>query len=153
MTPTNDWNGEQREFERIPQNVKLTLAHLDNTADDGQPDKALTKDISENGVCILSDIRYKVGTLFRVEISLEGWQLFLRTVLKREQDSEIKPLAAIGKVVWSQKLPGSEYIQTGVQFKQFDTEDFTAFKKYLHIIRESIREKGSSSFIQLAPGK
>ena len=137
---TNNRIPDHRQFERIPQKIKLTLVLLKDTNGNETTDNAISKDISENGVCILSDVRYQVGSLFRIEINLEGWQLFLRTVLKRDDESEIKPLTAVGKVVWSQILPGSQFIQTGVQFKEFDADDFTAFKKYLHIIRDSLRE-------------
>jgi len=138
-------NQEKRQFERIPRKVQMALSPFEETDENVVPDKAVSMDISENGVCILSDVRYQVGSLFTVEISLDGWQLFLRTVLRRDDESEIKPLTAVGRIVWSQKLPGSDAIQTGVQFTRFKPEDFKAFRKYLHIIRESLKDTTSRS--------
>lgn len=137
----NNTANEQRQFERIPGKVSLTLTQLEISAEKSAGENAVSKDITVNGVCLISEERYRVGALLNVEINLEGWQLFLRTVLKRNDESEIKPLVAVGKVVWSQKLPRSSGYQTGVQFIEIEADDFAAFKKYLHIIRESVREK------------
>jgi len=132
---------EKRHFERIPSKIHLTLTQLKVSAEKSAGKNAISKDITVNGVSLISPERYSVGALLNVEICLEGWQLFLQTVLKRNDGNEIKPLVAIGKVVWSQKLPGSSDYQTGVQFLEIEENDFAAFKKYLHIIRESVREK------------
>lgn len=136
----NKQGKDLREFERIPTKVQLSLAQIDGRIENETTDNVFSKDIAEKGVCVLSDNRYKVGSLLSVEINLEGWQKFLQTILKRDPDSIIQPLKATGKVIWSQKLPGSQYIQTGIHFIEFNADDFTAFKKYLHIIRESIKE-------------
>jgi len=139
----NEHNSKQgqREFERIPKKVSVTVHRYEHQPNAKQAGEAgVTKNIAEKGVCICVPSPYEPGTKLTLRIDLEGWQVYLRTVLSRpDNGSEIKPLTATGKVIWSQELPGEEGYEVGIQFTDIDEEHFKAFKKYLHIIRETVR--------------
>ena len=100
----------------------------------------MTKNIAEQGVCFTSPSPYADGTVLSMKIDLQGWQLFLKTVLSIIDDNtEIKPLTAVGRVMWSREVPSGEGYEIGVKFTDIFEDDYKAFTQYLHIIRESVR--------------
>ena len=131
---------EQREFERIPQKVNISLTpQKDQGLFDGH-ESTCTENISEKGICVCVPTRHETGTSLSLQIDLEGWQRYLRTVLSLPEDgAPIHPLTARGEVVWSHELPAGSGYQVGIQFTDFDEEQFSAYTKYLHIIRETVR--------------
>lgn len=139
MSTNNNSITDQRQFTRVPKSVKLALTSLTDPLTPTTINHATSTNIAENGLCLTSEQPYKVGSKFKVVINLDGWQLFLRTVLKINEDQQIKPFTATGKVIWSQKNRGQDNYQTGIKFIDIKKDDFDAFKKYLHIIRESVK--------------
>jgi hypothetical protein len=129
-----------RKYPRVPKAVHLMINRLGYPMSRADEETAVTRNIAEQGVCFTSSSPYEVGTVLSMKIDLQGWQVFLRTVLSIVDDnSEIKPLTAVGHVVWSKEMPGRGGYEVGVEFTDIFEDDYNAFKKYLHIIQESVR--------------
>ena len=130
----------QRKFPRVPKEVSLAINRLEYPMSNTPEETAVTKNIAEQGVCFTSSSPYAVGTVLSMKIDLQGWQLFLQTVLSIVDDgTDIKPLTAVGHVVWSKELPDNSGYEIGVEFTDIFADDYEAFKNYLHIIQESVR--------------
>jgi hypothetical protein len=133
-------NPGQRKYPRVPKAVNLAIKRLEYPMKKNTEETAVTRNIAEQGVCFTSPSPYPSGTVLSMKIDLKGWQVFLRTVLAIVDDgSEIKPLTAVGHVAWSKELPDSQGYEVGVEFTDIFEDDYNAFKKYLHIIQESVR--------------
>lgn len=126
----------QRKFERIPKKVNVTIDHLK----DQKKKITQTKNIAEQGVCICTESLYETGTILNLQIDLEGWQMYLRTVLSRTaNDKDIHPLTATGEVIWTHEQSDGKGYELGIQFTEIDEQDLKEFQQYLHIIRETVR--------------
>ncbi len=134
-------NPVYREYERIPKKVNVTLLQPDSDLSrENKGKKAFTENIAEKGICVCVPASMETGTTLSLRIDLEGWQKYLRTVLSLpENESDISPLTVRGEVIWAHELPDNEGYQVGIQFKDFDEKLFKAYRKYLHIIRETVR--------------
>lgn len=129
-------NQGQRNFERIPRKVNVRI----NLFNDQESKATVTKNITERGVCICSDELYETGAVLKLQIDLEGWQVYLRTVLSRtDNGTDIHPLSATGEVIWSHEQSDGKGYEVGIQFTEIDEQTFKAFQQYLHIIRETVR--------------
>ncbi len=130
----------QRKYPRVPKAVSLVINRLEYPISRSEEETAVTRNIAEQGVCFTSSTPYEADTVLSMKIDLQGWQVFLRTVLSIVDDSsEIKPLTAVGRVVWSKEMPGNGGYEVGVDFTDISEDDYHAFKQYLHIIQESVR--------------
>jgi len=96
---------ERRKFPRVEIDV---LVNYDINA------KARSKDISENGICLITGKALEVGS-------------FLNIVFSIEKDDEIK---AIGKVKWTREVSAKQY-ENGLEFWHIDKIDENKIKKYV----------------------
>jgi hypothetical protein len=92
-----------------------------------------TSNVSETGLCFITDELFKNGTILQLVVELIGWQHYLRTTAAIvDAESVAKPLTAVAEVVWSKKMDeAGEQYAVGVQFKDIYEDDLQAFKTYL----------------------
>lgn len=97
---------ERRRFPRI--NVRLPLQFKDVQRPIETYSGTLTKDISEGGVRFISG---------------EFLSIFTRLLLEVSVPSFSRPIKAISKVAWIQKIPRSNQYNVGVKFMDVTEED------------------------------
>ena len=123
----------RREAPRFDKQVKLKIGKLQYPMTDVKMKIGYTSNVSETGLCFITDELFKNGTIVQLVVDLVGWQHYLRsTAAIIDIQSASKPLTAVAEVVWSKKLAeGEEKYVVGVQFKDIYEDDLKAFKKYL----------------------
>ena len=108
---------ERRQFIRIRSRLTTLIKHLDT----GKVRRALTKDISAGGVCLVTEELLKPGTTLGLQMKLP--------------DRET-PIMFTAEVVWSLPVgePGKSYenptAETGLQFVSIDPKDQALLKQY-----------------------
>ena len=97
---------ERRKFPRI--NARIPLQFKDIQRPIETYAGSLTKDISENGVCFTSNDFLSIFTRLLLEISVPSFS---------------RPVKAISKVAWIQKVPRSSQYNVGLQFMDMTEDD------------------------------
>jgi len=97
---------ERRVFPRV--NARLPLQFKDIQRPIEASSGALTRDISGGGARFLSNDFISIFTRIMLEVSLPSFS---------------RPVKAISKVAWIQKLPSSSQYDVGVQFLDMTDED------------------------------
>ena len=111
---------EQRRFIRIQSRLMTFIKHLDT----GKVRRALTRDVSAAGVCLVTEELLTPGTRLGIEIKLP--------------DREA-PITFTGEVVWSKPIGGSgksyenPTAETGVKFVAIDPKDQKLVMLYARI--------------------
>jgi len=110
-------NTEKREFPRLSFNVELKYKALNSPSPN--PQKAVHKNISAGGLCIMILEEVKIGTLLNLEIFLPN---------------EDRPIIAKGKVVWVEELTISStenYVSydCGVEFVDMSPQDIESINR------------------------
>ncbi|MCI5140250.1 MAG: PilZ domain-containing protein [Candidatus Electrothrix sp. ATG1] len=123
----------RREAPRLDKQVKLKIGELQYPMTDVEMKIGYTNNVSETGLCFVTNELFKNGTIVQLVVDLVGWQHYLRsTAAIIDVQAASKPLTAVAEVVWSKKIvDGNEKYAVGVQFKDIYEDDLQAFKKYL----------------------
>ena len=97
---------DKRRHKRVQYNLPIQYKNLRKSSD--LPIGALTKDISQGGVCFKSSEFISLACRMVVEISLP---------------TNPKPIKAISKVAWIRKLSAGDQYELGNQFLDMTRED------------------------------
>lgn len=101
---------ERRKNKRISSKRPLQYQHANRVY------HTLTKDISIGGVKMLSSHFLPIACRMLFGLSLK-------------EDQE--PIQTMGEVAWTEKLPHSEQYNTGVAFKELNTQTMAALNSFL----------------------
>ena len=77
---------------------------------------AITKNISEGGICFVTWDKFEPDVLLRVELYIPGRD---------------RPIKALVKVIWTKKRKSRVGYNTGVSFRKVEKEDRNALTRYL----------------------
>lgn len=126
---------DKRRFLRVPKETAVTVNRLVYPLTDTAAEPAITKNMSEKGICFTATTLYHPNTLLNLKIELRGWQQHLHNVSSIIDASSLtKPLTAIAEVMWSREVPESQECEVGVYFKDIYEDEYQAFIKYLELI-------------------
>jgi hypothetical protein len=131
MTPT-DRSNEKRQFDRIPEDVSVTIKKIAYPLRDEPTVKALGKNISAGGICFAVPQPFDPGDLLSLEINLTGWQRHKSSYAAVIDDElALAPLTAVAKVAWCRAQADTRHYEIGVIFENIYEDDYEALKKYL----------------------
>ena len=127
-----DRNDDKRAYARIPSEVTVETAVLTYPLDKTGGDQGLSKNISPDGICVITPKAYTKGDILSLKIDLPGWQRYKRNVTAIVDDAEAAaPLTAVVEVMWCQPRPGSGSYEIGVKFRDIYADDHAALIHYL----------------------
>ncbi len=110
---------EQRRQKRIQQENKVTVHIVDNQADvsAASPFLALTKDLSLEGVKIITENKIPEGTLVKIELTLDKSRKFIRLN---------------GRVKWLRSLYDEEVYELGIEYVDLQPRKIIALLEHLY---------------------
>lgn len=110
---------EQRRQKRIKQENKVTVHIIDDQADvpAASPFLALTKDLSLEGVKIITEKRIPEGTLVKIELALEKSRKLIRLN---------------GRVKWSRSLYDEEVYELGIEYVDVQPRKIISLLEHLY---------------------
>jgi len=126
---------ERREHVRIEMSdiVKCFKTSLPGDTNTGT-DTAKSKNVSAGGILIESSVKYSVGDVLRLEISLPGWADFKGGVLslfKKKSNEDGEALQVVGRVVRVETVSDSIFF-VGICYTDIAKADQKAVEKYIH---------------------
>ena len=126
-TPPN-----QRQFERIPETVAITVRKIVYPMTDEAAVAAVGKNISAGGICFTVPRAYEPGDLLSLQINLTGWQRHKQSYAAVIDDElALAPLTVVAKVAWCHAQTDQGGYEIGGVFENVYEDDFRALKQYL----------------------
>ena len=123
---------EKRQFQRIPENVTVTVKKIAYPMAEDPAVEGIGKNISAGGICFAVSRPYESGDLLSLEIYLTGWQRYKSSYAAViDDDVALAPLTAVVKVAWCRPLANAQRHEIGVTFENIYADDYNALKKYL----------------------
>jgi hypothetical protein len=122
---------ERRKYPRISRDVDIEVARLSYPLTSIQAEKALSKDIGGNGICLTKSKPYEPDTVVSLKINIVGWESFKRPFSKLVNLSSTDTLTAVGKVVWCKETAYGAGFEVGVRFIDIYEDDYKALMRYL----------------------
>ncbi len=107
---------EKRKFARLDLALSVSYAVRDGGRIVHDPREALSSDISEGGLRLMTPTALAAGTEVDLHITLEG--------------REDQPLQAVGEVVWQNRLSATSF-ETGVTIREMPTKDRSRFMEFV----------------------
>lgn len=101
----------------VEREIKILQAASANEISPRMAEKALIKNLSGGGLCIVSTIQIKKGTVIEADVLLrtDGLEKFRAYIL----------------AVWSRESAEPGYFETGAQFLGMKQEDSTGLERYI----------------------
>jgi|GEM_PF-6243395 hypothetical protein len=101
----------------VEREIKILQAAAANEISPEIPEKAFIKNLSGGGLCIVSGIRIKKGTVIEADVMLrtEGLEKFRAYIM----------------AVWSRESEETGCFETGAQFLGMKQEDATVLERYI----------------------
>jgi c-di-GMP-binding flagellar brake protein YcgR len=121
-------SSERRIYQRIPMGATVGFQELTFTREP-EPSTSVYGDISGGGLLLNSPRELPLETLLKLEIRVPGWGKH-QSRFGPVQDSDIRPLVAVGKVVRVEHLESGEY-ELGVKFLNVYPDDQAALLKFI----------------------
>ncbi|MBI2342919.1 MAG: PilZ domain-containing protein [Deltaproteobacteria bacterium] len=107
---------EKRKFARLDLALSVSYVPLGAHQPPQDPREALSSDISQGGLRLMTPTALPVGTELELQITLEG--------------NEHAPIVATGEVVWQNKLSPTSF-ETGVTIQTMPTADRSRFMQFV----------------------
>lgn len=101
----------------VEREIKILQAAAANDISPEVPKKVYTKNISNGGMCLISDGRIKEGTIIEADV-------LLRT-------DGLEKFRAYMMAVWSRAFDGEGCFETGAQFLAMKEADSARLEKYI----------------------
>lgn len=115
--PMNEMSADnRRKFARLDLALTVSYRVTDEHGTEHDPREALSSDISESGLRLMTPTAIETGSEIDVEI-----------MIGEDNDN---PIAATGEVVWQNKLGSASY-ETGVIIRSMPTEDRSRFMQFV----------------------
>ncbi|MFH1379368.1 MAG: PilZ domain-containing protein [bacterium] len=92
--------------------------------------------ISKNGLLMIADEFYEVGTLLDLSLYMGRWQKYSNDFFKFDQSSVSKPLVCAGKISRIYQIENEKRFYIGVTFTNIDLNEWEAFGRYLMDLKE-----------------
>ncbi len=109
-------NDNRRKFARLDLALTVSYAVKGETGAVHDPREALSSDISEGGIRLMTPGPLQMGSLLDLQITLAG--------------HEDQPIFASGEVVWQNKL-GATSFETGVTIRTMPEKDRSRFMQFV----------------------
>lgn len=131
MATMTNRNDDKRAYTRIPSEATVETTLLTYPLDAADGEQGLSKNISVEGICIITPKAFANGDILSLKIDLPGWQRYKRNITAIVDDTEAAaPLTAVVEVVWCQPSSSRGY-ELGVKFRDIYSDDHEALKNYL----------------------
>lgn len=120
----NDNAANRRRFPRLKEACEIRFRQVEGEGLAGERVETLTRDISQGGVCFLTDQELSPGVILAVELSIAGFE---------------SDIVALGRSVWSDPVDGGRY-EIGLEFWWVGWSESGAQRAIADHIRDALTE-------------
>ena len=130
MTDNNE-TANQRECTRVPRDVHIEIKKLEYPLTRTEPDKGITLNIAERGICFTATNEYAEGDILSLDMTLIGWNRHRKSLSSMLSDDTSKTdlLTVVAEVIWCKPASDGGF-EIGVKFTNIYEDDMTALEKY-----------------------
>jgi len=136
---------ERRKYFRIKSKnlitcKKFTVDDFSNNYESDDMIHAVLKNYTAGGLLFESVIKFNIGELLKLDITIPGWEKFKSEFYKEITSEEEQSLIILAKVVRVEAMNGDSKFEIGVSFSAIDKGHREALMKY---IDQKIKEEKS----------
>ncbi len=124
---------EKRAYYRLPKETIVKCKKIEYS-DNIKEEEVKTKNISANGLLLVSKTPYNIGDYLKISVTLPLMHKYKTSVQKLMVNPYEEPLVVIGKVVRVEKFDNKYEI--GIMFEGIYEDDFNALLNYIEDVKK-----------------
>lgn len=132
MTASN--SNERRRYVRLERQHLLRYEKYAFQLTEGQEvfEEGMLKNYSLGGALFESRIKYQIGDILKLEITIPGWQRYKNEFYREDRTSRVEPIVVLTYVVRVEAMIPNEIYDIGVQFVGIDEGDRWTLMKQIN---------------------
>lgn len=134
-------SSERRKYVRLEQQHMLRHERYVFQAPEEEEifEEGRVKNYSPAGALFDSKIKYNIGDILKLEITIPGWEKYKNEFYREERISRPEPVIILASVVRAEVLVFDQLYEIGVQFVGIDEGDRWAIMKQVKVL---LKEQG-----------